>query len=83
MTEPERHLIGLPVEATVQPEREVKGLDDITPGLRVESPEYGTGTVLADVGIGIQIYWDRALAGTADQHMLTHDKAYVARLERL
>ena len=82
MTEPERHLIGLPVEATVQPEREVKGLDDITPGLRVESPEYGTGTVLADVGIGIQIYWDKPLLGTVTQ-MLVHDKAYVARLERL
>lgn len=78
MTEPERqHLKGVPDK------REVHGLDDVAPGLRVHSSDYGSGTVLADLGIGIQIYWDRALPGTVDSHMLTHDKAYVARLERL
>lgn len=79
MTEPERqHLRGLPEAA-----REIHGLDDIDRGLRVESSEYGKGTVLADVGIGIQIYWDDVVLGTVDTHILTHDKAYVARLERL
>ena len=81
MTEPSRQIVGIPVERTVQPER--VGLDDVEPGLRVHSGDYGEGTVLADVGIGIQIWWDETLNGTVDAHMLTHDKSYVARLERL
>jgi hypothetical protein len=57
--------------------------DDIEPGLRIRSRDYGTGTVVAILGIGIQIHWDKALLGSVNTHLLTHDKAYVAKLERL
>lgn len=82
-SKPKPNIIGLPVEATVHPRPDVAGIPEDPRGLRVRSSDYGTGTVVADIGIGIQIWWDKALAGTADQHMLTHDKSYVAGLERL
>lgn len=56
----------------------------ISLGARVNSSDYGNGTVIADLGgSGIQVYWDKALSGTIDQHILTHDRAYVLALERL
>jgi hypothetical protein len=57
--------------------------DDIQPGLRIKSRDYGTGTVVAVLGIGIQIHWDKVLMGSVNTHLLVHDKAYVAKLERL
>ena len=50
--------------------------------MKVRSPEYGTGTVVANLGIGIQIYWDTALTGTTT-HLLVHDYSFVERLEKL
>lgn len=62
--------------------------DDITQGLRVSSPDYGPGRVVAIVANGVQIYWDQPLEderlpGVAETHMLVHDWSYVAKLERL
>lgn len=48
----------------------------------VRSPDYGTGTIVAITGNGVQIYWDEALAGTS-AHLLEHERWYVERLERL
>jgi hypothetical protein len=81
VTEPSNkpHLVG-PVEARIHPEQLV--FADIAPGLRVNSSDYGAGTVVAVVATGVQVYWDKSLAGT-DTHLLTHDTGYVARLERL
>jgi hypothetical protein len=50
---------------------------------RIESADYGTGTVVAILPTGIQVFWDKPLVGTTDQHLLVHDKAYVMSLERL
>jgi len=74
-----RQLHSIPAEPGDQP----GVFDDIQPGLRVRSADYGTGTVVAVLGIGIQIHWDKVLLGSVDTHLLVHDKAYVARLERL
>lgn len=67
----------------VPQDRTRETLADVAEGLRVKSSDYGTGTVVAVLGIGIQIHWDTALIGTADTHLLTHDKSFVARLERI
>lgn len=77
MTESNRHIQAVPEE----PPRE--RWDDIAEGLRVLSKDYGTGTVVAVFSTGVQLWWDQALLGTTDTHLLTHDKSYVARLERL
>jgi hypothetical protein len=50
---------------------------------RVRSPEYGDGTVVADLGpIGVQIMWDR-MEGAVGRQLLTHDRSFVERLERI
>ena len=59
------------------------GPETVSEGTRVESGDYGPGTVVADVGIGIQVWWDRTLPGTHDMHLLTHDRAWVEKLKRL
>jgi hypothetical protein len=82
VSEPNRQIIGLPVERTVPPERD-PGLVDPEIGSRVRSDDYGAGTVVAVAATGIQIHWDIPLLGTTGVHLLVHDKAYVARLERL
>lgn len=58
-------------------------MDDIKAGLRVESRDYGKGTVVAVLGHGIQLYWDKPLAGTTKTHLMVCDRAYVMELERL
>jgi len=77
-----RPLIGIPVESQIDHRNDPRPGDDIEPGLRVKSSDYGTGTVVAVLGIGIQIYWDTTLVGTVDSHLLVHDRSYVMRLER-
>jgi uncharacterized membrane protein YczE len=67
----------------VPQDRRTETLADVALGLRVKSSDYGTGTVVAVLGIGIQIHWDEPLIGTVDTHLLTHDKSFVARLERI
>lgn len=52
-------------------------------GERVRSADYGTGTVVAMLPTGIQVFWDKALLGTTDMHLLVHDRAWVLQLERL
>lgn len=77
MTDPNRHIQAVPEDSA-------PGIyDDIAAGLRVRSRDYGTGTVVVVLGIGIQIHWDTPILGTVNTHYLTHDKAYVAKLERL
>lgn len=49
----------------------------IDKGVRLESPDYGAGTVVSYVGIGWQVYWDQALPGTVDGHLLTHEVTYL------
>lgn len=84
MNEPARNLIGIPVESQLDHRNDPQPGDDITAGLRVRSDDYGAGTVVAVLGIGIQIYWDTPLVGTVDSHLLVHDRSYVmTRLERL
>lgn len=69
---------------------EPRKLSSITPakdgvhlGLRIHSGDYGNGTVVADLGaMGIQVYWDTEILGTRD-HLLTHDRSYIDRMERL
>lgn len=34
-------------------------------------------------GTGVQVYWDKALVGTTDMHILEHDRSYVLGLEQL
>lgn len=70
-------------ESLTVEERRLAGLADIELGLRVKSEDYGAGTVVAILGHGIQIHWDKPLLGTSDTRLLVHDKSYVARLERL
>jgi hypothetical protein len=51
---------------------------------RVRSEDYGKGSIVADYGpIGIQIFWDNVIKGTVSTHLLTHDRSWVARLEKL
>lgn len=71
MSEPERHI-----------RRVVENPAPIEPGLRVNSRDYGTGTVVAIVATGIQVFWDEPLLGTS-QHLLVHDKAFVMELDRI
>jgi len=72
MTEPERYLTGAPLSP-------VDGID--FGKTRVRSEDYGPGTVVAEVGIGIQILWDRPmLEGGVGPQLLVHDRAYVERL---
>lgn len=57
--------------------------DDIRPGLRVRSDDYGKGTVVAVFGaLGIQVHWDEEILGTRE-HTLMHDRSYINRLERI
>lgn len=56
----------------------------ITVGTRLESADYGAGTVVAFVATGVQVYWDQALVGTVDGHILTHELTYLQlRCQRL
>lgn len=58
--------------------------DNIEVRTGVRSPDYGTGTIVADFGaMGVQVYWDKPLKGSKEQHLLLHDRSYVERLERL
>lgn len=56
---------------------------ELAEGVRLKSLDYGTGTIVAMLSIGVQIYWDTPLVGTTDSHLLVHDRSYVERLERL
>lgn len=76
-----RKLVGIDPESHIKPEP--VGLDGIEVGLRVRSSDYGTGTVVAIAATGIQLYWDKPLLGTTDTHLLVHDRAFVASLERI
>lgn len=80
--------IGLAPESLARPRMDngEGKWDDIEQGLRVSSPDYGPGRVVAITASGVQIYWDRpldSLPGVVEVHMLVHDWSYVARLERL
>lgn len=57
--------------------------NDIEPGLRLRSGDYGDGTVVADLGHGIQVYWDQALIGTIDTHLMLHDRSWILNQERI
>ena len=57
--------------------------DDVRPGLRIRSQDYGHGTVVAVYGaMGVQVHWDEEILGTRE-HTLMHDRSYIDRLERL
>lgn len=57
--------------------------DPVHLGVRLRSGDYGNGTIVADLGaMGVQVYWDMEILGTRD-HLLTHDRSYIDRLERL
>ena len=58
------------------------GLGNVRVALRVWSPDYGNGTVVALTGNGVNVFWDKTLAGTIT-NLLEHDMSYVERLERL
>lgn len=60
----------------------VVGLGNVRVSLRVRSPDYGAGTVVALTGNGVNVFWDKTLAGT-NTNLLEHDMSYVERLERL
>jgi hypothetical protein len=84
MTEPRRELYGISPESQVDHRNDKQPGDDIERGNRFRSRDYGTGTVVAVLSIGIQIYWDTPLTGTLDSHLLVHDRSYVlTRLERI
>jgi uncharacterized membrane protein YczE len=51
--------------------------------MRLRSPEYGDGTIVAVLGIGIQVRWDTPILGTTQTHMLVHDPVFIAKLERI
>ena len=79
-----RQLIGIPVEGQIDHRNDTHpGEPVIEAGLRLRSSDYGAGTVVAVLSIGIQVYWDEPLTGTLDSHLLVHDRSYVQRLERL
>jgi len=80
MAERDRNQVANFPEILVHPER---GSTTIPRGTRVRSADYGDGTVVADVGIGLQVWWDKPLPGTLDEHLLTHDRSWVEKLERL
>jgi hypothetical protein len=58
-------------------------------GMRVRSADYGTGTVVAFLGIGVQVYWDADIGGVDDAiiegetHLAVHDRSLVEGLERI
>jgi hypothetical protein len=60
----------------------VQDVDEIKVGTRVQSGDYGDGTVVTVMGNQIQVFWDNELVGT-NQHLLSHDRSYVERLDRL
>lgn len=73
-----------------EPERRLTGVSDhgvswIAPNVRVRSTDYGPGTIVLDLSpIGVQILWDQPmLEGVAGPQLLTHDRGWVERLERL
>jgi hypothetical protein len=53
---------------------------EITTGMRVRSADYGNGTVVAFVGSGIQVRWDKPIDGK-HAHYLVHDVIFVQRLD--
>jgi hypothetical protein len=62
---------------------EYVGTDVVIP-TRVSSADYGKGNIVADFdSMGVQIYWDKPITGTMGTHLLVHDRAWVARLEKL
>lgn len=85
VSEPSRRpLIGIPVESQIDHRNDAHPGDlPIEAGNRFRSADYGAGTVVAVLSIGIQIHWDKPLTGTLDSHMLVHDRSYVQRLERI
>ena len=58
-------------------------VEELRRGTRVHSDDYGDGTIVAMLSIGVQIEWDKVLAGTLNQRRLVHDRSYVERLKRL
>ena len=66
-----------------EPKTREPRFDDIREGLRVLSSDYGTGTVVAVLGIGIQIHWDKPILGTVSTHLLVHELPFVSKLERI
>lgn len=61
----------------------VRAMDEDLLGVRLRSGDYGTGTVVAMLPTGVQVFWDKPLLGTIDVHLLVHDRAWVLQLERL
>lgn len=56
--------------------------EDIRLGLRVNSKDYGDGTVVHFSPNGVMVHWDSALEGTRT-HLLEHDRSYVEDMQRL
>lgn len=74
----EDRIIGFP-EANVRTPRE----DLIARDMRIRSRDYGEGTVVALLPTGVQVYWDNPLVGTADAHLLIHDRHWILEQDRL
>jgi hypothetical protein len=56
---------------------------EVAVNVRVYSDDYGTGTIVLDLGSQVQVRWDRPQPGTADDptHTLLHDRSFVERLQ--
>lgn len=68
------------------PEEGVKGQPEapLEPSMRVRSPDYGDGTVVAILATGVQIMWDEPwLEGVTGPQLLVHEFGFAAGLERL
>lgn len=63
------------------------GYGNVRRGLRVKSADYGTGTVVAILGIGVQVFWDADLAAAegdeGETHLQIHDVGLIEDLEQL
>jgi hypothetical protein len=57
--------------------------DLIERDMRIRSRDYGEGTVVALLPIGVQVWWDNPLLGTVDTHMIVHDRNWILDQERL
>lgn len=64
------------------PSRRLVG-DDIRPLVRVRHHDYGDGHIAAVLPTGVQIYWNTPYASGLVDHLLLHDRSWVAMLERL